>query len=148
MKTILQFLLIFVLMVGCKTYNEQDKQYFDQKIQSYIKKNKLKMEKTDSGLYYKIIEEGEGNPILFTDEVSFTYTGKFMNGDVFDKVTKPVKFQVKQLIGAWKEIMLSLKPGAKAYLIAPPQLGYGDKQLDDIPANSILIFEMKVIKVE
>jgi FKBP-type peptidyl-prolyl cis-trans isomerase len=55
---------------------------------------------------------------------------------------------VKDLIGAWKEIMLELKPGAKAFLVAPPSLGYGDRQLDDIPANSILVFNMEVVGVK
>ena len=40
--------------------------------------------------------------------------------------------------------MLELKPGAKAFLVAPPTLGYGDRDLEDIPPNSILVFEMEI----
>jgi FKBP-type peptidyl-prolyl cis-trans isomerase len=55
---------------------------------------------------------------------------------------------VKDLIGAWKEIMLELKPGATAFLIAPPYLGYGQHELDDIPANSILVYTLTIHNVK
>jgi FKBP-type peptidyl-prolyl cis-trans isomerase FkpA len=148
MKKIVLLLLVLVSITSCRTYSEDDKQSFDAQIKTYLEKKGIECERSESGLYYKIIEEGEGEYIKFTDVVSFTYKGEFLDGEVFDNEKKPVDFMVKDLIGAWKEIMLELKPGAKAFLVAPPSLGYGDRQLDDIPANSILVFNMEIVGVK
>jgi FKBP-type peptidyl-prolyl cis-trans isomerase FklB len=136
------------ILVSCHTYSEDDKRGFDQQISTYLTKKRIECTKSPSGLYYKILEPGKGEYIQFQDVVSFSYKGCFLNGEVFDHEKKPVEFKVKDLIGAWKEIMLELKPGAKAFLVAPPHLGYGDRQLDDIPPNSILVFEMEIHKVK
>lgn len=139
---------LLLAVSSCQTYSENDKEGFDKQISSYLAKKGIKCTKSPSGLYYKIIEPGEGEYIQFQDVVSFSYKGYFLNGEIFDNEKKPVEFKVKDLIGAWKEIMLELKPGAKAFLVAPPQLGYGDRKLDDIPANSILVFEMEIHEVK
>ncbi|MBL4863095.1 MAG: FKBP-type peptidyl-prolyl cis-trans isomerase [Crocinitomicaceae bacterium] len=137
------------LFVGCgPSYSDVQKNNFDHEIQQYLNKHNISCEKSPSGLYYKIIEEGEGKKIQFKDHVSFKYRGEFVDGTVFDEQETPVEYKVEALIGAWKEIMLELKKGGKAYLIAPPQLGYGTHDLDDIPANSILIYELEVVDVK
>jgi FKBP-type peptidyl-prolyl cis-trans isomerase FkpA len=138
------FLLATAVLVGCKTYNEEEKQSFDAEIKTYLEKNGITCKRSDSGLYYSIIEPGEGRNIHFEDIVSFSYTGSFISGQKFDQQKKPVEFAVKELIGAWKEIMLELKAGAKVFMVVPPQLGYGERELDDIPANSILVYEITV----
>lgn len=146
--TLFILLSISLILTSCGTYSDDDLKKFDSEIQSYIKKKNLDLKPSGSGLYFKITEEGEGDFIQYNDIVSFTYTGTLLNGEQFDKQSSPVEFKVNQLIGAWKEIMSSLKKGGKATLIAPPQLCYGDKELDDIPENSILIFEMEVKDVK
>ena len=148
LKKLTFLLFIPILIASCQTYNDQDKQQFDKKIQAYLKKKKISFTKSDSGLYYKILEPGNGEYIKFQDEVSFTYHGTLIDGTVFDDQKKPVSFKVRDLIAAWKEIMLELKPGAKAFLVAPPQLGYGDHQLDDIPQHSILIYNIEIKDVK
>lgn len=147
-KHLFTFILASLILTSCSTYSEENLKTFDKEIKAYVKKNKLEMEVSETGLHYQIISEGEGDPILFNDVVAFKYTGKLLNGTVFDKQTRAVEFQVNQLIGAWQEIMTLLKPGGKALLIAPPQLGYGDQELTDIPPNSILVFEIEVVKVK
>ena len=142
-------LLMIVALASCKTYSDDEVQSFDDEIQAYIKENNIDVEKSSSGMYYKIIEQGEGRKIQFKDVVRFKYKGTLLDGTVFDDQTEdPVEFRVDQLIGAWKEIMLELNDGGKAYLIAPPQQGYGTHNLEDIPANSILIFDMEVVEVK
>lgn len=148
MKKLISLLIISATVLSCSTYNENELKSFDQQIKKYLDKKNIQCTKSSSGLYYKILEPGEGNLIKFTDHVSFTYKGEFLDGKVFDHETKPVEFEVRKLIGAWKEIMVELKPGGKAFLVAPPQLGYGDRQLDDIPANSILVYELEVHEVK
>lgn len=142
-------LTIISLSIGaCSTYSEDEMSEFDTKITAYLEKKGIKCKKSDSGLFYNIIEEGEGEYIRFKDVVTFTYTGKLLNGELFDNQQEPVEFSVDKLIGAWKEIMLQTKKGSKVFLAAPPQLGYGSNNLDDIPANSVLIYEMEIIDVQ
>lgn len=140
---------ISLLVTSCKTYSEEEVQGFDKAIQKFVMKSGLNYEKSESGLYYLIEKEGEGEFIKFTDEVSFRYTGKLMSGKTFDGRYKrtPITFEVSKLIEGWKEGMMYLKKGGKAKLIVPPTLGYGENQLPDIPANSILYFEIEVVDV-
>lgn len=148
MKLLALFSVIVLMFSACKTYSDEEIKDFDSQIEKYLNKKGIDCERSSSGLYYKIIEPGIGENIKFQDIVTFSYKGTLINGTVFDDPKKPVEFAVKDLIGAWKEIMLELKPGGKSYLISPPQLGYGSRDLDDIPPNSILIFEMEVHSVK
>lgn len=140
-------IIMFLLLASCATYSDDELNGFDDKIKSYLKKKDIDCKKSASGLYYKIIEEGDGDYIRYKDQVRFTYKGEFPDGKIFDEQKEPVEFEASTLISGWKEIMLELKPGGKAFLVVPPQLGYGTKQLDDIPKNSILIYELEVVEV-
>ena len=146
----LSLLLIVSSLTACKTYSEEDKNGFDRKIKQFTQQSGDKYTRSESGMYYVIEKEGEGEFIKFTDVVSFTYTGKFLDGHTFDgrNSRKPVTYPVSDLIEGWKEIMFYLKKGGKAKVIIPPYLGYGDRSLDDIPPNSILFFEMEVTDVK
>lgn len=148
MKLLGLFSLLLVLLASCKTYSDEEINDFDKQIKDYLKKEGIQCEKTESGLYYKIIEQGEGNFIKFQDIVIFSYKGYFLNGKVFDEQKEPVEFPVQKLILAWKEIMFEVKPGAKFFLVTPPQLAYGSHELDDIPPNSILVYEMEIHSVK
>jgi FKBP-type peptidyl-prolyl cis-trans isomerase FkpA len=148
MKQLIAYVIIGLTFMSCQTYSDNQKDEFDNKIKSYVEKNELQCERSNSGLYYNIIEEGEGRKVLYRDIVRFKYEGKLLDGTVFDDhKEEAVEFQVSELIAAWKEIMLELNEGGKAYIIAPPQLGYGDHNLDDIPPNSILIFTIEIVEV-
>ena len=148
MKRFLFIASLLFILSACKTYSDQDIEGFDKEIQAYIKKNKLDLDASPSGLYYKITREGEGRMIQYTDSVSISYKGKLLNGRIFDYTKEPLTFAVKGLIGGWKETLLSCKNGSEVLMIIPPQLGYGNHKLDDIPQNSILYFEMKVWNVK
>jgi FKBP-type peptidyl-prolyl cis-trans isomerase FkpA len=143
----ISFLLISLF--SCGTYSEDEKSAFDKKIENFIKKSGVKYKKSETGLYYSILEEGEGDFIKLTDEVSFTYEGKLLNGEIFDGENKrtPIKFLVSDLIQGWQEALLSMKKGSKVKLVVPPQLGYGDYKLEDIPVNSVLYFHLEVVDV-
>ncbi|MFZ9027679.1 MAG: FKBP-type peptidyl-prolyl cis-trans isomerase [Crocinitomicaceae bacterium] len=141
-------LLLVLLLFSCKTYNEDQLDDFDTTIQKYLKEKSIDCEASESGLYFKIEKQGEGLRIQAKDRISFTYKGSFLDGEVFDEQKEPVTFAVGELIGAWKEMVLKLNEGGEAFLIAPPQLGYGSRDLDDIPPNSILVYTLKVHTVE
>jgi FKBP-type peptidyl-prolyl cis-trans isomerase FkpA len=153
-KNYFHFILLLIISIvfsSCKTYSDEDHSTFDLKIKNYLSKSKQKdFEKSESGLYFKIIKEGNGEFIKLTDEVTFNYVGKLLNGKIFDGEHKknPITFQMKDLIQGWKEGMLYLKPGGKMKMIVPPYLGYGDYELDNIPPHSILFFDIEVIDVK
>src|SRR5690554_1477276 len=154
MKSFHLFFLIGVvvsLFQACSTYSEDDLTRFDEEAKSYVQKQAEKFEKTESGLYLYIEKEGEGDAyIKYTDKVTFCYTGKLLNGQVFDQTTRenPVTFDTRVLIEGWKEAFAYLKKGGKAKLVIPPSLGYGDKEVGNIPKNSILVFDVEIIAVD
>ena len=141
------FALVSTLLLSCGSYSDNELSEFDKKIEKYLKKKNIDCEKSASGLYYKIIEEGEGEYIHFTSKVSVTYKGTLLNGDIFDEQTEPIEMAVTDQINAWKELMLQLKKGSKAYMVVPPHLGYGQYEVDKISSNSILVFELEVVDV-
>lgn len=122
----------------------------------------------NDSVYMKILEVGEINGIspLFTDTVSVYYRGKLINGTVFDEnyvgtlnteVNVPTHFalQAKQsdgvfddgLIVGWITALQWMKEGQRVELYIPANLGYGDQSQSSIPANSVLIFDLKLEKV-
>jgi FKBP-type peptidyl-prolyl cis-trans isomerase len=148
MRTFTCFILFAIIVSACRTYSEEDKVGFDKTIQSYIKKNSLSLKKTASGLYKKRILTGEGQLIHYTDSVSITYQGKLLNGQIFDNQKSPQTMAIRDLIAGWKEVLIGARKGDEWMMIIPPQLGYGQNKLDDIPVNSVLVFKMKIVDVK
>lgn len=153
----MKYFNLIVLFVGilllnsCNTYSEKELAFFDTEIQNFIKDSPVKYEKSESGLYYFIEDEGEGKDyIRLTDVVTFAYEGKLLDGTVFDKhtVEDPVTYKARVLIGGWKEIFAYLKKGGKCKIVVPPQLGYGDHDLKDIPKHSVLTFDIEILDVQ
>lgn len=122
----------------------------------------------NDSVYMKVLEvgEGDGNSPLFTDTVSVYYRGELINGTVFDQnytgdlnteVHVPTHFalQAKQsssvfgdgLIVGWITALQWMKEGDRVELYIPADLGYGDQSQSSIPANSVLIFDLKLEKV-
>lgn len=149
MKKLITFFALTAFLMSCGTYSEEQIKTFDTEIQNYIAKNKLDFESSSSGLYFKIIEEGEGENIQLNDYVTFEYSGELLDGSEFDNTKgEPIQLKVSELIQGWKEMMVSMKAGGEVEMLIPPHLGYGTNDLDKIPANSILHFNVKVIAVD
>lgn len=144
------FLSLITLATACKTYSEEDKTSFDRKIERFVEKKGWTLTKSESGLYTMQLQEGTGDEaVIFGSEVTIAYKGTLMNGSIFDQTppNKPLKSQLKGLIMGFQEGLLGQKKGAKLRLIVPPQLGYGDMELEKIPQNSVLIFEIELLEV-
>jgi peptidylprolyl isomerase len=111
-------------------------------------------QKTKSGLRYQIINEGSGPHPKKGQNISVHYKGSLVNGNVFDssyKRKEPIEFPVGagHVIEGWDEGLLLLKEGTKAQFVIPPDLAYGDQEVGGvIPANSILIFDLELMKVK
>ncbi|HMP12516.1 MAG TPA: FKBP-type peptidyl-prolyl cis-trans isomerase [Saprospiraceae bacterium] len=115
----------------------------------------LEVQSTPSGLFYQILKPGTGAPLSWGERVSVHYRGYFTNGQVFDASRqrgKPLEFYIGNMIDGWNEGLQLLRPGAQALLLIPSQLAYGESGLRDargqvlVPPNSVLIFEIEVLR--
>lgn len=105
---------------------------------------------TESGLQYKVIQQGDGIAAVMGDTVEVNYVGKFLNGEEFDSSYTngaPVKFPLGNVIKGWSEGIQYINEGGKIILYVPSELGYGAQPYGPIPASSTLIFEVELIKV-
>lgn len=112
-----------------------------------------KIETTKSGLKYIIIDEGSGEKAESGDVVSVHYSGWLEDSTKFDSSVDrgmPLVFTLGKgmVIPGWDEGITLLKEGAKARLIIPPSLAYGDRQIPNIPPNSTLIFDVELVEVK
>lgn len=112
---------------------------------------KAGIQKTASGLQYKVVQEGSGEVPGATDEVSVKYTGKLIDGTVFDSTDKrggtPARFRVGGVIKGWGEALQMMKKGSKWQLFIPPDLGYREAGTGSIPGNAVLIFDVELVDV-
>ncbi|MDD2675633.1 MAG: FKBP-type peptidyl-prolyl cis-trans isomerase [Flavobacterium sp.] len=145
--------LISLLFVSCLSDNESSKPVDytvqnEKEIVDYIAKNKLTATKTDSGLYYVINEAGTGAQPTASSNVTVAYKGYFTNGNIFDQ-SKPegISFGLNQVIKGWTEGIPYFKEGGNGVLLIPSHLGYGSTGSGPIPGGSVLIFDVKLIKV-
>ncbi|MCS6916295.1 MAG: FKBP-type peptidyl-prolyl cis-trans isomerase [Chitinophagales bacterium] len=123
-------------------------------IEDYLKRNNLTANRTASGLYYLIQEQGSGPKALAGKKVTVHYTGRLLDGRVFDSSRQPGRepftFQLgaRQVIKGWDEGIALFHAGGKGTLIIPSVLGYGERGAGTIPPNSILIFDVEVLEVK
>ena len=106
---------------------------------------------TASGLQYEVLKEGEGPKPTANDQVTVHYTGKLIDGTVFDSSVDrgaPATFGVTQVIPGWVEALQMMNEGAKWRLYIPSNLAYGPNGAGTvIGPNSTLIFDVELIKV-
>ena len=106
---------------------------------------------TASGLQYEVLEEGDGPRQEAGDQVVVHYTGKLIDGTVFDSSEErgePATFGVTQVIPGWVEALQLMKAGSKWRLFIPSQLAYGPQGAGGvIGPNQTLIFDVNLIKV-
>jgi FKBP-type peptidyl-prolyl cis-trans isomerase len=110
--------------------------------------------KTESGLRYKMIQEGNGKKATQGAMVSVHYKGQLLDGTVFDssyKRNEPIEFAigVGQVIPGWDEGIQLLKVGDKARMVIPSELAYGSSGAGGvIPPNAPLIFDVELVDVK
>lgn len=91
---------------------------------------------------------GAGDPVVEGDSITIFYQGWLVNGTSFDSKRSPdapTTFELNNLIEGWKQGIPGMMPGGIRRLYVPSALGYGAADRAGIPANSDLIFEIKLI---
>ncbi|HET7315221.1 FKBP-type peptidyl-prolyl cis-trans isomerase, partial [Salinisphaera sp.] len=122
--------------------------------QKFLAQNKKKdgVKTLDDGLQYKVIHKGDGPQPDANDSVTVHYTGKLIDGTVFDsskKRGKPVTFPVNAVIPGWTEALQLMHAGGEYKLFIPPDLAYGERGAgSQIGPNETLIFDVKLISVD
>lgn len=149
-----------------KSEGEALKKEEPAKIKKYIADHNLKVEKTASGLMYVITNPGTGDKPAVGDTAVVNYTGKQVNGKVFDTSVKevatkeklpvdpmrqfaPIRIPVGQakVIQGWDEGLQLLNKGAKAIFIIPSDIAYKDQGIGPIGPYTPLVFEMEMVNV-
>ena len=107
---------------------------------------------TDSGLVYRVLQEGTGASPKATDRVKVHYRGTFPDGREFDSSYKrnaPAEFPLDRVIKCWTEGVQRMKVGGKARLICPPAIAYGERGAGGaIPPNATLHFEIELLEIK
>ena len=106
---------------------------------------------TASGLKYKVVKEGTGAMPKAEDTVEVHYTGKLLDGTVFDSSVErgqTISFPLNGVIKGWTEGLQLMPVGSKFRFYIPQELGYGAQQAGSIPPYSTLIFEVELLGIE
>jgi FKBP-type peptidyl-prolyl cis-trans isomerase FkpA len=100
----------------------------------------------ERGFYYTIHSAGSGTKPTICSNVTVNYTGKLTTGSTFDSANG-ISFDLNRLIVGWQAGIPLIAPGGSITLYLPPSLAYGSQAQTGIPANSILVFRIDLVKV-
>ena len=143
-EQILKIYLYKELKQNPQIVNQQWKQFMDEN----AKRRGVKI--LSSGLQYEILEHGRGIRPRLTDYVEVRYKGYLPDGTVFDNnyLRSPAVFRVANAIEGWQQALLRMREGDKWRIYLPPYLAFGNRQVGKIPPNSVVIYEIKLLKVK
>ena len=122
-----------------------------QELAEYLAANKIEVEPTELGLYYVMTQEGNGEKPALGQIVKVHYTGKLLDGTVFDSSVErgePINIPigVGHVIPGWDEGIMMMSKGEKGVLYIPYYLAYGDRAAGEkIQPYSNLVFEVELI---
>ncbi|SDM27300.1 FKBP-type peptidyl-prolyl cis-trans isomerase [Pedobacter antarcticus] len=148
-KYLLLFVVITAAFASCKKFGAVDN--FDHAgqfitdttlIRKFITENEIPAIKHESGVFYQIIDPGEGDVKYTIDtKVSAEYEGRLLNGTVFDKSKgTPISFTLGRVIAGWQIGIPLIQKGGKIRLLIPSQYGYSNSSAGSIPPSSVLDF--------
>ena len=162
-RNIFLFIAVFLVVIGsCNsqgpttTKNAAQNSTMDpiqkniQDIEAYLKTNNLEAEKTSSNIYYVVTREGDGTHPTLADNVTVHYKGYFLDGEKFDSSYdrgEPTSFPLGRVVRGWQEGIPLFSKGGAGTIFLPSDLGYGSNPPPGIPANSVLVFDVELIKI-
>jgi FKBP-type peptidyl-prolyl cis-trans isomerase FkpA len=151
-KQFLFFGLVIILFAACKktSYNATTQAAIDDhKIQLYIAANNITgLIKLPSGMYYKILRPNTGAKPTDTSTVQLSYSGKLLNGTVFDS-EQGTLFALSGTVVGFQQGIPLVNTGGRIFLIMPSALGYGTEGSASgtvsIPPNAVLVFTVDLL---
>ena len=151
-----KFLGLFLLLAlpAAAAEDAQTKWLKAQEI--YLRENYFHMnwKKTPSGLQYlapKTSENPDGAHPQSDSVVTVNYEGKLITGKVFDSSyakNQPLTIALQEVVPGWREAIPMMRPGETWQFVLPAELGYGDAPIGPIPAGSVLVFKIELLKFE
>lgn len=155
----IKHLLLLVCIAGCFAACKKDStDDFDPEVQfkadttairAYIKTNNIPALKDASGVFYQVITPGTGTiSYLATTKVTVAYTGKLLNGTVFDSSTSFGPAALNTLITGWGIGIPYIQKGGRIRLIIPSYFAYGHNAVGSLPSDSILDFDITLNDVQ
>ncbi len=157
---LLWLVLPIILVSACNSNNYDGQMYenpadqaqIDQNaIVQYLIDNKVDAKRTESGIYYTVEREGDGNNPSPDGAVKVHYRGTLLDGTQFDSSYdrgEPIEFSLTEVIKGWTEGIPLFKEGGKGTLYIPSGLAYGPtpRPGGKIKPNDPLIFEVEVLE--
>ncbi len=144
------FMLLFGGTSCLKDNSCQDKTVQSEQaaITAYATANSITGTSHSSGVYYQVTTAGSGVTPSVTSQVSVRYTGKLLNGNIFDSQTgTPVIFGLGGTIPGFQIALQLVQKGGTIKFIIPSSLAYGCAGTNGIPGSSILFFEVQLVDV-
>lgn len=148
-------LIATIFVFGCKKTEEPNS---PEKEASLIKnwldtnvKNNKNIDTTTTGLYYIVDKVGVGPKVQTGDSLTVIYTGKFMDGSIFDRSASYSyvhKAAGQRMIQGWEEGIEVLSKGGSALFLIPSAKAYGDFGYSSIPPFSPLLFTIEVTDIK
>jgi FKBP-type peptidyl-prolyl cis-trans isomerase FklB len=109
------------------------------------------VQKTASGLLYKVVKQGNGVKPKADDRVKVHYEGRLIDGTVFDSSLQrgePAVFPVSGVIAGFKEALMLMPVGSEWEIYIPQNLAYGEQDMGTIKPYSTLIFKLQLLGIE
>jgi FKBP-type peptidyl-prolyl cis-trans isomerase len=141
-------------LIGSFSCNKDSGTCTDKTVQSeegailaFATANGITATRHSSGIYYQIVSAGSGATPTLSSTVKAKYTGKYMDGTVFDSSTTPVQFPLAGVIAGWQLGLPLIQKGGIIKLIIPSSLAYGCTGRSPIPPYAVLYFEVELTDV-
>ncbi|RYG08635.1 MAG: hypothetical protein EOO07_25285, partial [Chitinophagaceae bacterium] len=139
-----------VILSDISTYSQSKQWEMDDKyITDFLTSKSLTATKLPSRVYRIVSQVGSGNTVDIGSTITIKYTGRLLNGTVFDQSVGEATLvsPISSLIKGWEAGLLGEQKGAKVRLFIPSDLGYGLSAQSAIPASSSLDFDIELVDV-
>ena len=133
-----------------RTCNDQPASYDSAALLQFAKSDSITVTKDTSGMYYQIIDTGNGGTPTITSMLTVTYTATFLNGVIFDSATNSVlnNYTLSQLIRGWQLGLPKIRENGRIKLLLPSTLAYGCAGAGNIVApNTPVYFDITLLHV-
>lgn len=110
----------------------------------------MEFDSTESGIFYSIENLGIGDPPTDSSTVTVNYTLFLVDGTLVESTEikgKPSTFEVGNVIKGWNESLKLIGVMGKGTFVIPSGLGYGLQSVNGLPRNSILVFDIEILKI-
>lgn len=116
-------------------------------LQAWLASQNISAQADNRGFFYTIRQAGDSTRPTICSDVQVNYSGKLTSGSEFDAGSQR-RFSLRGLIAGWQAGIPLIGEGGTITLYLPPSLAYGATATPKIPANSILIFDIDLLRVD